>query len=47
MAHNPERKAIVRSSGKEITVYALKKGGYADAKDCKTEYKEHELQFIN
>jgi hypothetical protein len=40
------KKAIVIASNKEVIVYSLKKGGYCDFSDCKTEYKENELKLI-
>ncbi len=42
---NNTKKAIVIATGKEIEVYKLNRGGWADYSDCKTEYKAEELDF--
>jgi len=39
-------KAKVKATGKEIDVYKLRRGGYCDSSDCKTEYQENELEFL-
>ena len=41
------RKAKVRATGKEIEVYHLEKGGWCDYSDCKTEYKDSDLIFLD
>jgi hypothetical protein len=40
------KKAIVIATNEKVEVYALKRGGYCNFKDCKTEYKESDLKFI-
>lgn len=40
------RKAKVIKTGEIITVYKLKRGTWCNYKDCKTEYQEKELQFL-
>lgn len=42
-----ERKATVKATGQEITVYKLRTGKWCDAIDCTTTYDESELTFLN
>ncbi len=44
---NKTRKAIVKKTSQEVEVYKLKRGGWCNAKNCTTEYQEHELEFKN
>ena len=39
-------KATVISTGKEVEVYRLMRGGYCDFSDCKTEYSETEVKIL-
>ena len=42
------RKAILIKTQEQIQVYrSQKRGTWIDYSDCKTEYQEHELDFIN
>jgi hypothetical protein len=40
------KQAIVKSTGQRIEVYRLNRGGWANYSDCKTEFQDHELDFI-
>jgi len=44
---NPLYKAIIKNSGKEVEVYKLNNGGYADFADCSTKYSKKELIIKN
>jgi len=41
------KKAKVKATGLIVEVYKLQRGGWCNSVDCKTEYKEEELEFIN
>lgn len=40
------RTAKVKATGQTIEVYPLQRGGWCNFADCKTEYKEQDLQFL-
>jgi len=44
---NTIRKAKVKATGQTVEVYYLQKGGWCNYADCKTEYKEEDLQFLD
>jgi hypothetical protein len=44
---NKTRKAKVKATGQVVEVYRLQRGGWCNLADCKTEYKEEDLQFID
>lgn len=41
------RKAKVKATGQIVEVYRLLRGGWCNNADCKTEYKEEDLQFLD
>lgn len=41
------KKAKIKRTGNIIIVYLLKRGTWCDYSDCKTEYSENELEFLN
>lgn len=47
MATNNVVTATIAASNKPVEVYRLKKGGWCNATDCKTEYTDDELIFNN
>jgi hypothetical protein len=42
-----ERRAKVKATGMIVLVYALQRGGWCNSVDCKTEYKDDDLEFLN
>lgn len=44
---NKTQQVKVKATGNVIEVYKLKKGGWCDAKNCTTEYKDSEIEFDN
>ena len=44
---NKTRKAKVKATGQIVEVYRLHRGGWCNYADCKTEYKEEDLQFLD
>jgi hypothetical protein len=46
MANNPLLSATVKATGKKVNVYRHYKGSFVDYKDCKTMYKESDLEFL-
>lgn len=44
---NKTRTAIVKTTGEEVIVYRLHKGGWCNAKDCTTKYTDEQLTFTS
>lgn len=41
------KKAKVKATGQLVEVYKLTRGTWCNSNDCKTEYKDNELEFLN
>lgn len=44
---NKTRKAKVKATGQIVEVYRLQRGGCCNYADCKRQYKEEDLQFLD
>lgn len=43
---NKTKKAKVKATGELVEVYRLNRGGWCNYADCKTEYEDDELEFV-
>ncbi len=41
-----EKKAIVKATGKTVTVYRHREGDWVDSSDLDTRYAKNELEFL-